>query len=277
MHRELKENHMELFALDQNYKLFPVVEAACAEAGLWKVIELDIASSVVKNGYGAEAASLQLSKAFEEDEGSLFIDSEDKLIMVVRADGDVNKCGLIEKLKKTFSKGSFNVRVQQRDEIYELPKISVSLVRPSNIRHIMGERGVKLPRIEDRQARDENVILIVEDDPMMRKMAAKAIDECPSQVEECADGVTALEQYYEKNPDIVFLDIHLPGKIGHGVLKDILSLDPNAFVVMLSGDSAKEQVLGAVKMGAKGFVAKPFTKDKLLEYVLQCPSIKMPA
>ena len=51
------------------------------------------------------------------------------------------------------------------------------------------------------------------------------------------------------------------------MLGQILGFDPQAYVVMLSGNSYMEDVTKAMKAGAKGFVTKPFPKDKLLNYI----------
>ena len=78
-------------------------------------------------------------------------------------------------------------------------------------------------------------------------------------------------QYVTHAPDVLFLDIELPDITGHDVLQKVLEMDPDAFVIMLSGNGNKENIFKAMKTGAKGFVGKPFTKDKLLQYILKCP------
>ena len=120
-----------------------------------------------------------------------------------------------------------------------------------------------------RCARSNLEIVVVEDDPFSRKLIDTALNEYTISFAE--DGQTALTKYLQKAPDIVFLDIDLPDVSGHDVLTKILSFAPDAYIVMLSGNSQAENVKGAINSGAKGFVGKPFTKEKLLHYISKCP------
>ena len=61
---------------------------------------------------------------------------------------------------------------------------------------------------------------------------------------------------------------------GHDILAKILALDSEAFIVMLTGQGSRDNVLRAVEAGAKGFVGKPFTPDKLHSYTQKCPFIR---
>ena len=80
--------------------------------------------------------------------------------------------------------------------------------------------------------------------------------------------------YVNKAPDVLFLDIGLPDINGHDVLERLFKLDPQAYVVMFSGNGDRENVLKAVELGAKGFVGKPFTQEKLIQYIEKSPFIQ---
>ncbi|MFZ2620784.1 MAG: response regulator, partial [Alphaproteobacteria bacterium] len=54
------------------------------------------------------------------------------------------------------------------------------------------------------------------------------------------------------------------------VLTNMLAVDNDSFVVMLSGNAFVDDIQKAMKAGAKGFVAKPFSRDKVLAYVEKC-------
>jgi two-component system, chemotaxis family, chemotaxis protein CheY len=79
--------------------------------------------------------------------------------------------------------------------------------------------------------------------------------------------------YKQYAPDILLLDIHMPGKDGLEVLHDIQDIDPQAYIIMLSADSSAENVGYTLQEGAKGFMTKPFTREKLLELTHKCPTI----
>ncbi len=121
-----------------------------------------------------------------------------------------------------------------------------------------------------RMERKRPGVLMIEDDVFSLHLVGNALrTEYDFNVASNArDGLNA---YIKYAPDILFLDINLPGLSGLEILKEILSIDPNAFVVMLSGNGNKDNVMGAVTGGAKGFVGKPFTLDKLKDYISKSP------
>lgn len=124
-----------------------------------------------------------------------------------------------------------------------------------------------------RDMRETVEIMVVEDDPFSQKLVSNALNgKYPYSM--TADGQGAVMNYIAKAPDVLFLDIGLPDIDGHAVLKKIFELDPSAYVVMFSGNGDRENVLRAVDLGAKGFVGKPFTKDKLFQYIQKSPFIQ---
>ena len=129
-----------------------------------------------------------------------------------------------------------------------------------------------LASISKRRAeRDKPEIVIVEDDPFSRKLVLTALADKHT-VTPAVDGHNAISSYVYQAPDVMFLDIDLPDISGHEVLKKVLSIDPDAYIIMLSGNGDKENIMGAIQNGAKGFVAKPFTKDKLFAYIEKAPT-----
>lgn len=121
-----------------------------------------------------------------------------------------------------------------------------------------------------RDDRSKLNIMVVEDDPFSRKLVGNSLS-TQYALTFAEDGKSAIFNHLKAAPDIVFLDIDLPDITGHDVLHRILEIDPAAFVVMLSGNGNLDNIMRAVNAGAKGFVAKPFTKEKLLQYIGKCP------
>ncbi len=124
-----------------------------------------------------------------------------------------------------------------------------------------------------RDNRTEPHILVVDDDLFTQKVVRKAI---PAKLEasfaDCAAG--AFMTYVRHAPDVVFLDIGLPDVDGHNVLNKIFEMDPNAYVIMLSANGHRDNVMKAIHRGAKGFVGKPFNTSKLIEYIEKSPHIR---
>lgn len=124
-----------------------------------------------------------------------------------------------------------------------------------------------------RDMREDIVVMVVEDDPFTQKLIQNTLRGNYS-LTITKDGQGAIMNYVHKAPDILFLDIGLPDIDGHAVLKKLFAIDPAAYVVMFSGNGDKENVLKAIELGAKGFVGKPFTKDKIFEYVHKSPYVQ---
>ena len=111
-------------------------------------------------------------------------------------------------------------------------------------------------------------LLVVDDAAFMRKMVSDALAGGGHEVVgEASNGVEAYDRFQELRPDVTTLDITMPEKDGLSALKDILSFDPTAKVVMCSALGQEAKVLEAIKGGAKDFVVKPFQADRVLDAV----------
>lgn len=126
---------------------------------------------------------------------------------------------------------------------------------------------------ENRNERDENIIMIAEDDMFMRSLAKAAIEGLGTIVE-AENAKNVMPQYIKYKPDILFLDIHLPGGDGLQILEEILEYDEDAHIVILSADSNEENIKFTSQKGAQGFITKPFTKEKMIETIKACPTYK---
>ncbi|MCB1720557.1 MAG: response regulator [Rhodospirillales bacterium] len=124
-----------------------------------------------------------------------------------------------------------------------------------------------------RAGRDMPEIMVVEDDLFSQRLVDNALKN-KYLLSMTGDGQGAIMSYVNKAPDVLFLDIGLPDINGHEVLEKLFKLDPDAYVVMFSGKGDKENVMKAIELGAKGFVGKPFTQEKLLQYIQKSPFIQ---
>lgn len=116
-------------------------------------------------------------------------------------------------------------------------------------------------------------ILIVDDEPgILASLSGVLADEGYETV--CTrSGVEALELYREHSADAVFLDIWLPDRDGLETLEAILTIDPTAAVVMMSGHGTPSTAARAVKMGAFDYVEKPLSYDQAVD--VAAAAIKM--
>lgn len=111
-------------------------------------------------------------------------------------------------------------------------------------------------------------ILIVDDAAFMRMMIKDILSKNGFDVVgEAADGVQAIEQYKEKQPDLVTMDITMPEMDGITSLKEIRKINPQAKVIMCSAMGQQAMVIDAIQAGAKDFIVKPFQADRVIEAI----------
>lgn len=120
--------------------------------------------------------------------------------------------------------------------------------------------------------RKQPSILLVEDDIFSKHLVTSALRQ-NYEVHGASNGREAILSAIKNAPDIIFLDINLPDMSGIDVLKELFVIDHYSYVIMLSGNGSRDNVMKAIEGGAKGFVSKPFTMDKIQQYIDRCPSI----
>ncbi len=123
-----------------------------------------------------------------------------------------------------------------------------------------------------RKKREEPIILVVEDDRFTASYISGFLKDFDLII--ARNGEEAVMKYVEYAPDAVFLDIHLPGINGHQTLQAIKCADPDAFVVMLSVDTAKSSIMSASENGAVSYLKKPFTRERVLNTLRLSPFIR---
>jgi len=110
--------------------------------------------------------------------------------------------------------------------------------------------------------------LVVDDSEFARKTLIKiliTIGGCL--VGEATSGQDAVQKYRNLKPDIVFMDITMPGMEGIDALEQIIRDDKTARVIMVSSLSHKTLVQDALKKGAKHYITKPVRNESLAEIV----------
>jgi len=106
--------------------------------------------------------------------------------------------------------------------------------------------------------------LLVEDNVSFRKMLRENLhDQFPSMVlEEAGDGIEAMQKIDSFCPDLIFMDIRLPGESGLELTKKIKSICPDIKIIMLTSYDLPEYRETAQKYGANHFIAKDSTTWK---------------
>ncbi|WP_137621006.1 response regulator transcription factor [Campylobacter estrildidarum] len=107
-------------------------------------------------------------------------------------------------------------------------------------------------------------VLNVEDEEGVRRSLSANLELFFKNVYEAKDGEEALNLFYKKNPDVIFMDICIPKLNGLEVLKELRSTYKKTPIVIVSAYSEKEYFLEAIELNICKFLIKPFTKDEFL-------------
>ncbi len=108
-------------------------------------------------------------------------------------------------------------------------------------------------------------ILIVDDHPIVRAGLRRLLAAEPgTEIHEAADGKEALAAFREQRPDLVILDLNLPGIGGIEVILRLRTADPGARVLILSMHDDQIHVTRALQAGACGYVSKQAPPDEIL-------------
>ncbi|MFA7324789.1 MAG: response regulator transcription factor [Candidatus Nanopelagicales bacterium] len=110
-------------------------------------------------------------------------------------------------------------------------------------------------------------VVIVDDHVMVRSGVRHEIGEHVDIVGEAGDGIEAVQVILATRPDVVLLDVHLPGADGAAVISTCAAQVPETRFLALSVSDAPEDVVAVVRSGARGYVTKNITGPQLLEAI----------
>ena len=116
-------------------------------------------------------------------------------------------------------------------------------------------------------------ILIVDDDKSIRYSLKRMMEEHYS-ILTAQNGEEALNQVRENPPDLVIMDIKMPGRNGIEVLKEIKSIDPKSLVIIMTAYGTTETAIEAMKYGAFDYILKPFPIPRMRALVEKAISLR---
>jgi len=111
---------------------------------------------------------------------------------------------------------------------------------------------------------EETKILVIDDEKNILESIKMVLDYENYQVETSGSGLDGLELFKSMNPDIVLLDVKMPGFDGIEVLKNLKNINKLSEIIMISGHSGIQEALEAARLGAFDFLEKPISREKLL-------------
>lgn len=109
----------------------------------------------------------------------------------------------------------------------------------------------------------KNIILVVDDDPQIRKMLTAVLGDEGYKVVECDNGRGAARLSASAHPDLTLLDLNLPDMDGRDVVRSLREWCQTP-IIIVSSRSADEDMIELLRLGADDYVVKPFNFDLLL-------------
>ena len=116
-------------------------------------------------------------------------------------------------------------------------------------------------------------ILVVDDDKSIR-YSLKRMMEKDFSILTAQNGEEALSRFSEHSPDLVIMDIKMPGRNGIEVLKEIKSIDPKSLVIIMTAYGTTETAIEAMKYGAFDYILKPFPIPKMKGLIEKALSLR---
>jgi DNA-binding NtrC family response regulator len=113
----------------------------------------------------------------------------------------------------------------------------------------------------------KGLILICDDEEIMRDVLETILSAAGYKVDLAKTGEEALELYSQKPYDVVLMDVSMPGMGGLTALEELLKIDPNAVVMMITAYATFDTAISAWEKGAHGVIRKPFQNEQILAFI----------
>lgn len=265
---------MEIYKNISPARLQALIDHIRTDTTGWKAVDVSVDDGEAPD---IEKIAERVRLFFGYRPGAIFICGSRKVLTLVRLDDNIDFPVLKKQMTEHLPeyKCSINTGTVTREGLEviavrlkgigldQAPEDIVSSPMPAE------STAFGLALLRQRMARQRRVFLIVDDDLFMRSLLSKALSP-HGDVIELDDGKNLMNVYKEQVPDVVFLDIHLPCGSGVDLLEEVMHYDHTASVIILSADRVKDNVLLAQANGARSFIAKPFTREKIEGAMQKC-------
>ncbi|MDH5203981.1 MAG: response regulator, partial [Nitrospirota bacterium] len=125
-------------------------------------------------------------------------------------------------------------------------------------------RNVYTTSSEQRHKRlGQATILVIDDEEAMRDSCCQVLTKDRYRTETAENADSGLQKIREIKPDLVLVDLKMPGMSGMELLEKVHDIDPNIVSVVITGYATIESAVEAMKRHAYDFLPKPFTPDQL--------------
>lgn len=112
-------------------------------------------------------------------------------------------------------------------------------------------------------------ILTIDDEELVRKILADLLHHSGYEVIEAKDGEQGIEIFRREKPDLILVDLHMPGIDGLQVISTVNKESPNTPIIVVSGGGSLKDAIDAVRRGAWDYITKPVTDMVVLEHAIE--------
>lgn len=251
---------MEILSDKQYQKLMKFLPTIKRKQAGWQLINMRL-DPAHTYGFNIKQAAEKAYSLHKEREGVLYLCSCREAFMLVRWEDKRRPLALVKQIEHALPMGCARVEVHDATE--------EGLLRLELI--VDYSKTGQSPFAKVRRRRQANIVLVADDDMFTRLLIRKIVSPF-AQVHEVSDGNLVQDAYIAYMPDIVFLDLHMPGHTGPQLLRQVLAADPDAYIVVVSGDDLPTNAHRILQLGAQRFITKPFSKEALLAALTECPT-----
>jgi CheY-like chemotaxis protein len=139
-----------------------------------------------------------------------------------------------------------------------------------------GERLMNITLATKDSLTDQTVALVVDDSSLAREVIAKYLHQSGFRVLTASSGEEAIEQISKYKPNIIILDVVLPGRSGFALCRDLKATaeTTNIPIILFSNKKTNVDRFWGLKQGADAYLSKPVTEEELLGAVKNCLDVK---
>jgi DNA-binding NarL/FixJ family response regulator len=121
----------------------------------------------------------------------------------------------------------------------------------------------------DMKTKDQIKLLVVDDHPTFRMGLVALVESQPDMtvVAEAGDGQTAIDLFLQKKPDVVLMDLRMPGQGGVETILALLKLSPGAKIIVVTTYDLDEDIFRAIQAGAKSYLLKDMARAEVVETI----------
>ena len=189
---------------------------------------------------------------------------------------EIEALGVFRLLEKPVSRKDIRLAVQKAFGINEAVHKGKNLILTADLSAVPAQaEGKEAAELSSPStAKDEQMgafskgrILVVDDEEELSNSIKKLLTIKNYNVTTASDGIKAIEKIKSEKFDLILMDIRMPNMDGIESVKNVKKINPEAFIVMMTGEAGNDEIEKALEVGGYAVLRKPFSPEKLLKSI----------